>query len=124
MDSKIKARSSPGTPLTVKWAQSSTEAIPRAAAPDVITRRVAVLASGFVIGLGVFGVIYWLFDAVMGSLGGYETAIGLGVRFRGLPTLNDLALTRIREGMSPLDLKPDDRVPVTLKTPNEVRTKR
>jgi hypothetical protein len=61
----------------------------------------------------------WIFDAVMGSLGGYEVAVGFGQGFRGLETLDDLALVRMREGMRPLDLKDDDPVPTTLKTAQE-----
>jgi hypothetical protein len=81
---------------------------------------------GIVIGFAIVGTAAWLqgetrwiFVAVMGSLGGYEVAIGFGQRFRGLETLDDLALVRMREGMSPLDLKDDDPVPATLKTARE-----
>jgi len=81
---------------------------------------------GIVIGFAIFGIAAWLqgetrwiFDALMGSIGGYEVAVGFGQRFRGLETLHDLALVRMREGMSPLDLKPDDPIPATLKTAGE-----
>jgi hypothetical protein len=81
---------------------------------------------GIVIGFATVGITAWLqgetrwiFDALMGSLGGYEVAVGFGQRFRGLETLDDLALVRMREGMSPLDLTPDDPVPATLKTERE-----
>jgi hypothetical protein len=81
---------------------------------------------GMLIGFAIVGIAAWLqgetrwiLDAVMGSIGGYEVAVGFGQRFRGLETRDDLAVVRMREGMSPLDLKPDDPVPVTLKTARE-----
>jgi hypothetical protein len=81
---------------------------------------------GIVIGFAIVGTAAWLqgetkwiFDALMGSLGGYEVAIGFGQSFRGLETPDDLALVRMREEMRPLDLKPDDPVPATLKTARE-----
>jgi hypothetical protein len=204
MDSKIKAQSSPGTPLTVKWVVGSTESTAPETESSANRGRFGVLILGFAIGLSVFGLISWflshrfwlvdallggylsclwvqrlgekrfgwrkaatsedtgvlsvseikkrrlayalpgmvigfgaivltalltgvsnwILDAAMAGLGGYEAATGLGERFRGLPTLNDLALVRLREGMSPLDLKSDDRVPVTLKTDKEVKATR
>ena len=205
MESKPRAQSSPGTPLTVRWTEGPIEGKPPEPHPGVDMRRLATLVSAFVIGLGVVGLSSWLlgerlwvvhsllggylscvwlqrlgekhfgwqtadpnervtancssaeirkrrlaysipgiaigiaavgltalftggpnwiFDAVMGGLGGYELGIGFGERFRGLPTLHDLAVVRLREEMSPLDLKAEDRVPVTLKTANEVKTKR
>ena len=94
-------------------------------------RRLAYAIPGIAIGLvagGLAGSLAggsnWIVDAVAGSFAGYELAIGLGERFRGLPNLNDLARVRMREEMSPLDLRNDDRVLVTLKTCKEVQAKR
>jgi len=200
VDSKLKAHSAPGTPLTIKWTAGSVETEPPRAQRSFTANDLIALGIGFTIGLGAFGAVTWLlgqrlwivdallggfavalhahrwtakhfrwcraeiteavnttltsaaikqhrrvysipgivigfaavgvaawlqgetrwiFDALMGSLGGYEVAVGFGQRFRGLETLDDLALVRMREGMSPLDLTPDDPVPATLKTERE-----
>lgn len=200
MDSKLKAHSAPGTPLTVKWTVGSIETEPPQVQRGLSAHDLLALVLGFIIGLALFGPVAWMqgqrlwivdallggfvaalrlhrwaakhfrwrrpetteainttlsaagikkhrrmysipgivigfaavgvaawlqgetrwiFDAVMGGLGGYEVAIGFGQRFRGLETLDDLALVRMREGMSPLDLKDDDPVPATLKTARE-----
>ena len=86
-------------------------------------RRMAYSISGTAIGIAVFGLTgwimggdIWILDAVMGGFGGYHLATTFGERFRGIATLNELALVRMRESMSPVDLKPGARVPVTLKT--------
>lgn len=200
MDSKLKAHSAHGTPLTIKWTAGSHETETPEARWGLSVRDLVTLALGFAVGLAAFGPVAWLLgqrlwivdallggfasalhihrwankhfggykaetmepvnttlsvaaikkhrrmysipgivigfaavgvaawlqgetrwilDAVMGSLGGYEVAVGFGQRFRGLETLDDLALVRMREGMSPLDLKSDDPVPVSLKTARE-----
>lgn len=86
-------------------------------------RRMAYSISGTAIGIAVFGLTGWIMgesnwivDAVMGGLGGHHTATAFGERFRGIATSSELALVRMRESMSPVDLKPGARVPVTLKT--------
>ena len=200
VDSKLKAHSAPGTPLTIKWTAGSIETEPPEAHRGFSANELVALVLGFIIGLAVFGPLAWLlgqrlwivdallggfssalhihrwaakhlggdkaetmeavsttlstaaikkhrrmysipgivigfvavgvaawlqgetrwiWDAFMGSLGGYEVAVGFGQRFRGLETLDDLGLVRMRKGMSPLDLKPDDPVPVTLKSAGE-----
>jgi len=204
VDSKLKAHSARGTPLTIKWTVRSIETEPQVQR-SLSTNDLVALVSGFVIGLALFGPVAWLlgqrlwivdallggfaaalhihrwaakhfgrdkaettervstthstaaikkhrrmysipgmligfaivgiaawlqgetgwiFEALMGSLGGYEVAVGFGQRLRGLETLDDLAQVRMREGMSPLDLKPDDPVPATLKTARERIAKR
>lgn len=65
----------------------------------------------------------WVFDAVVAGLAGREIAIGFFERFRGLATLDDLALTRMREEMSPTDLTLNDAVPLTLSPRKEVEPK-
>lgn len=99
-------------------------------AAEIRKRRLAYSITGFAIGIAavalpawLMGEPHWIFDAVMGSVAGDEAVLGFGERFLGLSTLSDLGLARIREEMSPLDLKPDDRVPATLKTAKEVKTK-
>ena len=112
-------------------AESNEQVTASCSAAEIRKRRLAYSIPGIAIGIAAVGLTAWftggpnwVFDAVMGGLGGYELGIGFGERFRGLPTLHDLAVVRLREEMSPLDLKAEDRVPVTLKTAKEVKAKR
>jgi len=205
VNSKLKAHSAPGTPLTIKWTAESIETKTPEPEPGLRARTLVTMLLGFIVGFGLVGFCSWflgqrfwmigallgglvsalrihrwaakhfggnkaessepvnttlsataikkhrhmysipgivigfaivgiaawlqgetrwIFDAVMGGLGGYEVAVGFGQRFRVLETLDDLALVRMREGMSPLDLKPGDPVPATLKTAGERTAKR
>ena len=77
---------------------------------------------GFIIGLGMAVLIRWLIgggfavaEAVVAGLFGSSVAMAAGQTFRGLPTQDDLALTRLREEMSPMDLASEQAVPRTLR---------
>ena len=112
-------------------AETNERVTSNSSASEIRKQRLAYSVPGVAIGIAAVGLTAWftggpnwVFDAVMGIVGGYELGIGFGERFRGLPTLHDLAVVRLREEMSPLDLKAEDRVPATLKTAKEVKAKR
>jgi len=115
----------------VGWNDPSEKVDAQYSSKEISKRRLVYSVPGIVAGLAAVGILAWLngeiswiFEAIMGGLGGYDVATQLGEKFKGLPTLNDLALARMREGMSPLDLKDRDKVPITLKAEGKVKAKR
>ena len=93
---------------------------------EIRTGRLKYAIPGFVIGVVADVVIRWLLgagfealEALMAGLAAAGFALWYGERFSGLATADDLAVMKLREEMSPLDLESDRKVPATLKTMRE-----
>ena len=108
----------------------ASEPEPNLTAADIKRRRRVFSIFGLLIGVLVAGLIGWLqsdpvwfLHLFWGCLTGYEIGISFGEQFHNVPTLDDLGMVRMREEMSPLDLKRADSVPVTLNRPKKTSAK-
>jgi len=111
-----------------KWPATTTETKGKEfySSAAIVKRRLSysipgmlVAAAMILIGAWLSGDRQWLFDIVIAALIGRETALSFGERFKGLTTLNDLALTRMREDMSPLGINPS-QIPLSLQPRKKV----
>jgi len=89
-------------------------------------KRLKYAIPSFVVGLGLAALIRWLLGGGFAALEALDfgllaaaIALWMGEKFQGLPTDDDIGFLRLREEMSPLDLKSENEVPLTLKSPHE-----
>jgi hypothetical protein len=89
-------------------------------------RRLKYAIPGFIVGFAGAAVARWVlgygfavFEAIAFGLGATSWALWYGEKHSALSTRDDLAVVRLREEMSPLGLKSESDVPVTLKTASE-----
>jgi len=83
---------------------------------------------GFVLGLGITLLLrrflypgFSPVEILMGGLFGSSLALGIGEKFRRLPSAEGIEIMRLREEMAPIDMKPEHAIPRTLKTETEKR---